>query len=91
MDIHVSLKGRGDLAARIYRQLVAAILDGSLRRGERLPPSRELARRLSVSRNTVATAYERLVAEGFLEGRVGDGTFVNANVRTAASERRARK
>jgi GntR family transcriptional regulator/MocR family aminotransferase len=76
MDVHVSLAGPGDLAARIYRQLRDAILDGRLRQGERLPPTRELARSLAVARNTVAVAYERLVAEGFLVARVGAGTFV---------------
>ncbi len=76
MDFHVSLTGRGDLAAQIYRQLLDAVLDGRLRPGERLPPTRELARRLEVSRNTAAVAYDRLTAEGFLAGRVGDGTFV---------------
>lgn len=88
VDFHVSLAGRGDLAARIYRQLVDAILDGRLRAGERLPPTRELARRLEVSRNTVALAYERLSAEGFLEGRAGAGTFVTARpmpIRTATA------
>ena len=80
MDFHVSLTGRGDLAAQIYRQLLDAILDGRLRSGERLPPTRELARRLDVSRNTVSVAYERLTAEGFLTGRVGDGTFVRATL-----------
>jgi GntR family transcriptional regulator / MocR family aminotransferase len=76
MDVHVTLKGRGDLAARIHRQLLDAVLDGRLRPGERLPATRELARRLDVSRNTVALAYERLVAEGALTSRVGAGTFV---------------
>src|SRR5262245_20337988 len=76
MDVHVSLEGRGDLAARIYRQILDAVLDGRLRPGERLPPTRDLAVRLKVSRNTVSVAYERLVAEGYLDGRVGDGTFV---------------
>ncbi|TDV34522.1 PLP-dependent aminotransferase family protein [Actinophytocola oryzae] len=78
MEFHVSLAGRGDLSTRIYRQLHEAVLDGRLRSGERLPPTRELARRLAVSRNTVALAYERLTAEGFLVGRVGAGTFVCA-------------
>ena len=77
MDVQISLGGRGDLAARIYRQLRDAVLDGRLRAGERLPPTRELARQLAVSRNTVATAYDRLTAEGFLVGRVGAGTFVD--------------
>ncbi|MGN9787189.1 MocR-like pyridoxine biosynthesis transcription factor PdxR [Nonomuraea sp. ZG12] len=78
MDVHVTLSGRGDLTAQIYRQLLEAVLDGRLRSGERLPPTRELARRLDVSRNTVAVAYDRLVADGFLVGRAGAGTFVSA-------------
>ena len=79
VELHVTLSGRGDLSARIYRQLHEAVVEGRLRSGERLPPTRELARQLSVSRNTVALAYERLTAEGFLVGRVGAGTFVCAN------------
>jgi len=79
VEVHVSLAGRGDLSARIYRQLHEAVMDGRLRSGERLPPTRELARQLDVSRNTVALAYERLTAEGFLVGRVGAGTFVCDN------------
>jgi GntR family transcriptional regulator/MocR family aminotransferase len=78
MDVHVALAGRGDLSVRIYRQLFDAVADGRLRPGERLPPTREMARRLAVSRNTVALAYERLAAEGILEGRAGAGTFVSA-------------
>ncbi|MEW9556483.1 PLP-dependent aminotransferase family protein [Nonomuraea sp. NPDC050783] len=79
MDVHITLgEGRGDLAAQVYRQLLDAILDGRLRSGERLPPTRELARRLDLSRNTVALAYDRLVADGFLVGRAGAGTFVSA-------------
>ncbi|MEU8639590.1 PLP-dependent aminotransferase family protein [Amycolatopsis sp. NPDC048633] len=80
MDFHVSLAGRGDLSVRIYRQLRDAVLDGRLRAGERLPPTRELARRLAVSRNTVAVAYDRLTADGFLTGRVGAGTYVSGSL-----------
>ncbi|MGW3497934.1 MocR-like pyridoxine biosynthesis transcription factor PdxR [Streptomyces sp. NPDC001020] len=76
VDVHVSLAGPGDLASRIYRQLRDAIVDGRLRPGERLPPTREFARRLAVSRNTVSVAYDRLAAEGFVVARVGAGTFV---------------
>ncbi|MEV0405189.1 PLP-dependent aminotransferase family protein [Actinoallomurus sp. NPDC050550] len=78
MDPHISLDGPGDLASRIYRGLLETILDGRLRPGERLPPTRDLARRLQVSRNTVCVAYERLTAEGFVAARVGAGTFVAA-------------
>ncbi|SDZ07639.1 GntR family transcriptional regulator / MocR family aminotransferase [Amycolatopsis xylanica] len=76
MDIHIEFapgRGRRD---EIYRQLRAAILDGRLRAGDPLPPTRELARRVEVSRNTVSAAYDRLTAEGFLDAHVGSGTFV---------------
>jgi GntR family transcriptional regulator/MocR family aminotransferase len=42
-----------------------------------VPPTRELARQLSVSRTTVTVAYDRLVGEGFLTARVGAGTYVS--------------
>jgi GntR family transcriptional regulator/MocR family aminotransferase len=83
VDLHVTLDGRGDRATRIYRQLREAVLDGRLRSGDRLPPTRELASRLEVARGTVAVAYERLIAEGFAEARVGAGTYVSRAVTTA--------
>lgn len=76
MSFHVSLLGRMDLSGEIYRQTRRAILDGRLRPGDRLSPSRDLARALSVSRMTVTVAYERLAAEGFVTSRLGAGTFV---------------
>lgn len=85
----MQLTGRGDLTARIYRQLLDAVLDGRLRPGERLPPTRELAERLSVSRNTVAVAYDRLTAEGFLAAKVGAGTFVGTQALPATTPRAA--
>ena len=78
MDVAVRLDRNGILAGQIYRQLRDAVLDGRLRPDEALPSSRDLAEQLQVSRNTVTTAYERLVAEGYLTGRPGSGTFVNA-------------
>jgi GntR family transcriptional regulator/MocR family aminotransferase len=78
VDLHVSFDGRANLAGQIYQQIRAAVLDGRLRPGETLPPSRELARRLAVSRNTVGLAYDRLAAEGFVTTRAGAGTYVSA-------------
>ncbi len=66
------------LTRQIYAQLRAAILDGRLRAGDRLPPTRALARELGVARLTVATAFDWLRAEGYVYGRVGAGTFVAA-------------
>jgi GntR family transcriptional regulator/MocR family aminotransferase len=77
MQFHVSLVGRRHLSVEIYRQLRRAIVEGILRPGEVLPPSRELARRLGVSRTTVTVAYERLAGEGYVEARVGAGTFIS--------------
>jgi GntR family transcriptional regulator/MocR family aminotransferase len=77
MDLHVSLIGRKDLSGEIYRQLRRVIVEGRLRPGEALPPSRELARRLGVARTTVTVAYERLAGEGFVRSRIGAGTFVD--------------
>lgn len=74
---HVSLVGRKDLSGEIYRQIRRAILDQRLKPGDPLPPGRELARTLAVSRATVTVAYEQLVAEGFVTSRQGAGTFVS--------------
>jgi GntR family transcriptional regulator/MocR family aminotransferase len=102
VDVHVSLSepaGSGDalrprpvpFATQIYRQLHDAIVDGRLRPGERLPATRELAQRLAVSRNTVAAAYDRLTAEGFLVGHVGAGTFVCTENVPCAPPRKAHR
>ncbi|MCL1962010.1 MAG: PLP-dependent aminotransferase family protein [Desulfovibrionaceae bacterium] len=61
---------------RLYRVLQDAIFGGSLEAGTQLPPSRQLARELGISRNTVIRAYEQLSAEGYVRGGVGSGTFV---------------
>jgi GntR family transcriptional regulator/MocR family aminotransferase len=84
VDVHVSLVGRKSLATEIYSQLRGAILDGRLRPNAALPPSRELARRLSVSRATVTVAYDRLAGEGFVTSRVGAGTFVSPDASKVA-------
>jgi GntR family transcriptional regulator/MocR family aminotransferase len=80
VEFHVNLVGRKDLSGEIYRQLRRAILDGRLQPGDVVPPSRELARRLSVSRTTVTVAYDRLSGEGFVSSRVGSGTFVSDSI-----------
>jgi GntR family transcriptional regulator/MocR family aminotransferase len=77
MDLYLP-RGRRGLQRALYEQLRAAIAEGRVRPGEPLPPSRELARALGVSRHTVTTAYGFLVAEGFFEGHAGGGTRVAA-------------
>jgi GntR family transcriptional regulator / MocR family aminotransferase len=80
VTLHISLVGRRNLSVEIYRQVRDAIVTGTLRPGDRVPPSRELAAALDVSRMTVTIAYERLSAEGFVVSRVGDGTFVRPHL-----------
>lgn len=64
------------LARQLYQALRERILDGRLASGTRLPASRELAALLGISRNTVGRAFDQLYAEGYVQGRVGDGTYV---------------
>ena len=60
----------------LYTHLRAAILSGELQGGMKLPSTRSLAEELNISRNTVLNAYRQLLAEGYLEGKEGSGTFV---------------
>src|SRR5215472_15685120 len=70
----------GDDATPLFRQLYESIrrpiLAGQLGAGVRLPATRMLASELGVSRNTVVGAFEQLLAEGYVVGRLGSGTYV---------------
>jgi GntR family transcriptional regulator/MocR family aminotransferase len=87
MDLVIDGDG-AEKTVRVYRALREAIVDGRLPPGHRLPATRVLAADLGVARNSVATAYERLVAEGYLSARVGAGTYV-APARPQPTPRRA--
>lgn len=69
--------GALSLHARIQRAIRQLILDGALDVGRPLPASRALAQSLGVSRDTVEAAYSQLHAEGFIDRRVGSGSFVS--------------
>ena len=75
--IHLDRDGEQPLYLQLIFGLRQAITDRRLEGGVRLPSSRDLASALDVSRNTVKNSYEQLVAEGYLEARVGAGTFVS--------------
>jgi GntR family transcriptional regulator/MocR family aminotransferase len=64
------------LYRQLYERLRDFILTGHLEAGTRLPSTRVLASSLGVSRTTTALAYEMLLLEGYIECRVGDGTWV---------------
>lgn len=68
------------LHRQLYRGIREAILSGRLAPGVRLPSTRRLAETLSVSRSTALFAFDQLVAEGFIRGAVGSGSFVTSPV-----------
>lgn len=61
---------------QLYERMRSEILAGGLPARTRLPSTRTLAAELGVSRSTVVTAFEHLLAEGYLEGKIGSGTYV---------------
>ena len=75
--MYLELDGQGPLYDQLTRALKGSILDGRIAAGTQLPPTRELAEELELSRTTVLAAYEQLRAEGFIDGRVGSGSYVS--------------
>ena len=61
----------------LYREIRAHIVNGRLEPGRRLPSTRDLARQYGLSRGTAVTAFEMLLAEGYLESASGSGTRVS--------------
>jgi DNA-binding transcriptional regulator YhcF (GntR family) len=73
-------KGPKPLYRQIYDAYRMAIVEGSLRPGQRIPSTRVLAAELGVSRFPVLSAYDQLLAEGYFESRVGAGTVVSSSL-----------
>lgn len=70
------MKISGKSAGEIVEQVRAKIASGELKPGQTLPPVRELAGLLKINRNTVATAYKRLIDAGFAVSRGRNGTVI---------------
>src|SRR5690554_2454363 len=75
--IRIDRDAPGSLATKLVIALRHEIETGTLRPGDTLPPTRQLATRLGISRGTVVTAYEQLTAEGYFSSGQGLGTRVN--------------
>lgn len=69
-------KAEQPLHRQLYDGIRNAVLTGGLPAGTRLASTRSMATELGVSRNTVMTAFSQLLAEGYLQGRLGSGTYV---------------
>jgi GntR family transcriptional regulator / MocR family aminotransferase len=74
--IVIDRSSSASLLSQTIEALRTAIRTRRISGGSRLPPSRALAEELELSRSVVVAAYEQLEAEGYLEGRVGSGTYV---------------
>lgn len=77
MQLRIESSSGVPITRQIADQIRAQCASGRLRPGERLPSVRELARQLTINQNTVLRVYERLTAEGLLERRHGDGTYIS--------------
>ncbi|MFB9326083.1 PLP-dependent aminotransferase family protein [Paenibacillus aurantiacus] len=77
--IEIDKTSKMPLNRQIYEQIQAAIVSGTLRKGDPVPASRLLAEQLQVSRTVVLGAYGQLQAEGYLDMRKGAGTFIADN------------
>ncbi len=78
--IPLSLHSDAPLVRQVYTGLRNAVLSNTLRPGERLPSTRQLAADLGVSRTVVLLAYDQLRAEGFVAARAGSGTYVSGSL-----------
>ena len=89
MLITLDAQLRQPLYIQIRNQIRERIVTGALKVGERLEPSRELAKQLGVHRTTVGNAYADLEAEGLIQGTVGRGTFVSPFASTLSAPKAA--
>ncbi|UHA74532.1 aminotransferase-like domain-containing protein [Paenibacillus sp. 481] len=85
------LRNNGTKSEALYRALREYVQAGHIRHGEALPSTRELAHSIDVSRGTVLSAVDRLISEGFVEGKRGSGIYVSYQPfnLASASERQA--
>ncbi len=79
-DWKVDRAGATPIFRQIYLQIRAAILSRTFAPGTKVPSTRALASRLSVARASVVSAYEQLIAEGYLAGTVGSGTHISSDL-----------
>lgn len=79
MDLAIALDNNSDIPLyhQVYIEIRQAILTGRLQPNQKLPSTRWLAKSLGISRSTITQSYEQLFSEGYLQTKVGAGTFVS--------------
>jgi DNA-binding transcriptional regulator YhcF (GntR family) len=76
MKIWLSKNSEVPVRDQLITQIVVAILSDDLHVGDKLPSTREIARRFQIHANTVSTAYQKLADDGWLEFRKGSGFYI---------------
>ncbi len=79
------------ITVQLTQQLREAILCGKITAGQKMPPTRQHAKELGISRNSVILAYEQLIAEGYLNSAMGSGTYAAAIDASAKYPRKSLK
>ncbi|ENV00846.1 PLP-dependent aminotransferase family protein [Acinetobacter variabilis] len=79
-------KADGQISSQLIQILREAVQLGDLHSGDPLPSSRELAQTLGIARGTVIEAYDQLIAEGVLEARARQGTFVSHALKSSSHQ-----
>ena len=80
LQVSVDRRAAEPMFRQLYDDLRRAILSGAAAPGSRLPATRQLAGKLGISRTSVVGVYEQLLAEGYVEGRAGAGTYVSRDM-----------
>jgi DNA-binding transcriptional regulator YhcF (GntR family) len=78
MRLWLSKNSEVPLREQLVRQIMLGVVSDDLKPGQRLPSTRELARRFRIHSNTVSAAYRELERRGWLEFRKGSGVYVRA-------------
>lgn len=67
---------RGNIADKVFQQLMEKVSNGEWKAGDKIPSENELSESLQVSRNTVRQALQKMNALGIAEARQGEGTYI---------------
>ena len=86
LTLNLDPAARAPMYEQLYAAIAGAIREGALRAGEKLPSKRALCALLGVSRATVETAYELLLAEGYVTSKPRSGFYVVEYETAAVSE-----
>ena len=78
MRLWISKSSEVPIREQLVTQIVLGIVSNDLKVAERLPSTRDLARRYDIHANTVSSAYRELARRGWVEFRKGSGVYVRA-------------